>query len=59
MTDYNELYPQLPSNDSENFRLQQATKWLSDLEKELSSYEKIYKKYNRARSILVTGYCGW
>ena len=59
MEGYNEIYPQLPEDTTtltrsgENFRLQQASHWLAWFENELGEREKIYKKYNRARSILV------
>lgn len=40
-------------NYSENFRLQQVSNCLSDLEKELESSDRIYKKYKRIFNILV------
>ena len=56
MERYKEIYPQLPSDDtssnSDNFRLEQSQRWLSELEKDLKEREKIYKKYNRVRGAL-------
>ena len=52
MESYREIYPQLPTDNGDNFRLKQCADWLSRLEKDLQDCEKIYKKYNRARSAL-------
>ena len=53
MDNYNEIYPQLPTEGTgENFRLKQCSDWLSLLEKDLHDCEKVYKKYKRARSYL-------
>ena len=53
MESYREIYPQLPTDNGENFRLKQSADWLSCLEKDLQDCEKIYKKYKRARSALL------
>ena len=53
MESYREIYPQLPTDNGENFRLKQCADWLSLLEKDLQDCEKIYKKYKRARSALL------
>ena len=53
MDEYNRVYPQLPQNPPENFRLHQVSNYLSDLEKGLESRDRIYKKYKRVFSILV------
>ena len=55
MDGYREIYPVLPNDTQrgENFRLQKSLQWLSWFENELQERKKIYKKYNRARSILV------
>lgn len=50
MDEYNKIYPQLPSED---FRLKQSSDYLSELEKELESRDKIYEKYNSLFKILV------
>ena len=47
MDEYNRVYPQLPQNPPENFRLHQVSNYLSDLEKGLESRDRIYKKYKR------------
>jgi len=44
------LYPTLP-RDGENFRLNKVNTVLSQLSDELNHYEKVRKKYARARSI--------
>ena len=56
MEGYNEIYPQLPNANEptgENFRLQQSSEWLANLEKELDARKNIYKKYKRARSLFL------
>ena len=53
MESYREIYPQLPTDNGDNFRLKQCADWLSLLEKDLQDCEKIYKKYKRARSALL------
>ena len=55
MEGYREVNPVLPNETQrgENFRLQQSLHWLSWFENELREREKIYKKYNGARNILV------
>ena len=53
MESYKEIYPQLPSDTGDNFRLKQCADWLSLLEKDLHDRENIYKKYKRARSALL------
>ena len=53
MESYREIYPQLPTDNGDNFRLKQCADWLSCLEKDLQDCEKIYKKYKRARSALL------
>ena len=45
------VYPQLPTG--ENFRLKQCSEWLAYLERELTTRLNIYKKYKRARSLLL------
>lgn len=47
------IYPTLPSSDAngENFRLNKVNMVLSQLGSELKHYEKVRKKYARARSI--------
>ena len=52
MESYREIYPQLPTDNGDNFRLKQCADWLSLLEKDLQDCEKVYKKYKRARSAL-------
>ena len=52
MESYREIYPQLPTDNGDNFRLKQCADWLSLLEKDLHDCEKVYKKYKRARSYL-------
>ena len=60
MDDYNSIYPNLPVNSepsssfqSVNFRLQKSCEVLQNLEKEIKHYEKVRKKYNRARGIFT------
>ena len=53
MESYREIYPQLPIDNGDNFRLKQCADWLSLLEKDLQDCEKIYRKYKRARSALL------
>ena len=53
MESYKEIYPQLPSDTGDGFRLKQCADWLSLLEKDLHDRENIYKKYKRARSALL------
>lgn len=62
MERYKEIYPQLPNDNNtpsdnnivgDTFRLKQATEWSYQLEKDLQEREKIYKKYNRFRSVLL------
>ena len=53
MESYKEIYPQLPSDTGDNFRLKQCADWLSLLEGDLHDRENIYKKYKRARSYLL------
>ena len=53
MESYREIYPQLPTDNGDNFRLKQCADWLSCLEKDLQDCEKIYRKYKRARSALL------
>ena len=60
MDDYNKIYPQLPNNVEPssslqlvNFRLQKSSEVLQNLEKEIKHYEKVRKKYNRARGIFA------
>ena len=51
MDGYNEIYPELPTD--ENFRLKQCSEWLAYLERELTTRLNIYKKYKRARSLVL------
>ena len=53
MDSYKEIYPQLPTDNGDNFRLKQCADWLSLLEKDLQDCEKVYKKYKRVRSALL------
>ena len=53
MDSYNELYRQLPNESGENFRLNQISRWMNSLEKELETRQNIHKKYNRTRALLL------
>ena len=46
------MYPQLPI-DGNNFRLTKCSEILSSLESEAAHYDKVRKKYNRARNIFT------
>ena len=48
----NDMYPQLQP-DGNNFRLTKCSEILSSLEGQVAHYEKVRKKYNRARNIFV------
>jgi hypothetical protein len=58
MVDYDSIYPKVPTapmtepriQTGENFRLHKVNTVLSQLESEHKHYEKVRKKYNRARS---------
>jgi hypothetical protein len=54
MVDYDSIYPAVPTapqlQTGENFRLHKVNMVLSQLESEHKHYEKVRKKYNRARS---------
>ena len=54
MEDYERVYPQVPQvqvQNGENFRLQKSCELLQSMEKEISHYDNVRKKYSRARSI--------
>ena len=46
MEEYNRMYPELKEVDGNNFRLDQISKYLSELEQEFNQREQILKKYN-------------
>ena len=49
-----ELYPQLHSQlDGNNFRLSRCCEVLASLEREVAHYDKVRKKYNRARNVFA------
>ena len=54
MTDYDTLYPEIPQQSGENFRLHKVNMVLSQLGTELKHYEKVRKKYSRWRSFFHT-----
>ena len=47
-----ELYPQLQLH-GKNFRLSKCCEVLRNLEKEAMHYDKVRKKYNRARNVFI------
>ena len=51
--EYNEIYPQLPAENGDNFRLQKSCEVLQNLENEIKHYECVRKKYARLRKLIV------
>ena len=47
------IYPDLDENKGDNFRLNEVSKCLTYLEKELEKREQIFKKYKRTHSLLM------
>ncbi len=50
MDEYNQIYPNVPHPQGDNFRLQKSYDALGSLEKEVKHYENVRKKYKRVQS---------